>query len=301
MKNRQGRIFFWIIVSLLFLLLPGTGVFAEEEKTAPKDETPLAEIEGGSITMEEFRQRTYNPQEELMAVLGSPEGKERLLNELIQTRLYSLESKRLKINERADVILIIQDSVERILADYYLKEYVYSKIQITDEEIRGFMDKNPELFRAPESVHVRHILLRTGREAKPEEIESQRKKAEDILAKAKAGEDFSALVTTYSEDKITQKKNGDLGYIEKGRYGKEFDESVFNLKPGEISPVIRTVKGFHIFRLEDRRPAGTRSLSDVRPWITSRLMTGKEQEARDAADKELIEKYKVKIHKELLK
>lgn len=301
MKNRQSKIFFWIIAGLLFLLLPVTGIFAEEEKTAPKDEIPLAEIEGGSITMEEFRQRTYNPQQEVMAVLSSPEGKERLLNELIQTRLYSLESKRLKINERADVVLIIQDSVERILADFYLKEYVYSKIQITDGEIREFMDKNPELFRAPESVHVRHILLRTGREAKPEEIESQRKKAEEILAKLKAGEDFSALVTTYSEDKSTQKKNGDLGFIEKGRYGKEFDEGVSNLKPGEISPVIRTAKGFHIFRVEDRKPAGTRSLSDVRPWITTRLMTGKEQEARDAADKELIEKYKVKIHKELLK
>jgi len=287
------------IFSILFS--PGKWSMAEEAKTVFKEDTRLVEIEGGNITMEEFRERTFAPQDEALAVLKSPEGKEKLLNELIQTRLFTLEAKRLKLNERSDVAFDIQDAIDRILSDYYLREQVYSKIKITDAEIKEYMDKNPDSFQAPEAVRVQHILIRLGREVKPDEVEAKQKKAEEILAKAKAGEDFNELVKTFSEDKSSQNKNGELGYLAKGRYGKEFDERVFNLKPGEISPAIRTARGFQIFRVQERRPAGERSLSEVRPWITSRLKTVKEQEARDAAVKDLMEKYKVNIHKELLK
>lgn len=83
-------------------------------------------------------------------------------------------------------------------------------------------------------------------------------------------------------------KGGDLGFFAKGDMPKEFEDAVFKLKPGEISPVIKTEYGYHIFLLTERKKAGRQTYAEAKDKISKKLR-------QDAADTELaawIEKLK---------
>ncbi len=75
----------------------------------------------------------------------------------------------------------------------------------------------------------------------------------------------------------------------------------FYMTPGELSPVIKTRKGFSIFKVEGKKPARKLTIKDVRPLVTTRLRTEKERTATEKLMRELMNRYKVKIHEEFLK
>jgi parvulin-like peptidyl-prolyl isomerase len=292
---------YWGLFTIVILLSFSAAVLAEEVKVTGTGEGVLVEMEDGVITVEEFQQQINRLPAESPLKMGGTKSKERFLEEIIRTRLFVREARRLKMHEKSEVAAEIQDAIDAILAHYYLKEHGLDKIRITDEEIKTYMENNPERFQRPETVKVRQIQVRVSKGAGPDALKAARKKAEEILAKAKAGEDFVKLAEAYSEDRRTRRRGGDLDYIKKGKMGKEFDDMVFHLKPGEVSPVIRTHWGLNIFKVEDQEPARELTLTDVRHMVTSRLKAEKEHAATEALTRELMERYKVKIHKELLK
>jgi len=93
-----------------------------------------------------------------------------------------------------------------------------------------------------EQVHARHILLSTEDEAN------------QVLAKLKAGADFTTLAKTYSLDQTTAQKGGDLGFFPRGLMAPEFEQAAFSLAPGEISGVIKTQFGYHILQVIEKDP-----------------------------------------------
>ena len=88
--------------------------------------------------------------------------------------------------------------------------------------------------------------------------EEARKQAEEILAKAKAGEDFATLAKTYSQDS-TASEGGDLGLFEKGKMLPEFENVAFAMKVGEISDLVRTIYGYHIIKVTEIKGEQVRS------------------------------------------
>ncbi len=166
------------------------------------------------------------------------------------------------------------------------KEYG-DKVDIPEEEIKAYYEVNIDDFVIEEQVKARHILIKVTPDADPEKVGEARKKTEEILARAKKGEDFASLAEQYSEGP-TAKKGGDLGYFPRGRMVKEFEDAAFSLKPGEISPVVRTQFGFHIINLEDIRQERTQSLDEVRKSIESTL---RDQESRDLAERNAEEAF----------
>ena len=159
------------------------------------------------------------------------------------------------------------------------------KVGVSEEEIKTYYETNIDDFNVQNQVKARHILISVPTDADPEKIEQARKKAEEILAKAKKGEDFAGLAKQYSEGP-TAKKGGDLGYFPRGRMIKEFEDAAFSLKPGELSPVVRTQFGFHIIKVEDVKEERVRSLDEVRTSIESTL---RDQKARDLAERSVEE------------
>ena len=107
-----------------------------------------------------------------------------------------------------------------------------------------------------EWLKARHILIRFPSEekdqAKKEEI--AKKKADEVYAKIKAGEDFAKLADEYSEDpsnvKDGKKQGGDLGWFSKGRMVQEFEKAAFEMKAGEVSQPVKTFYGYHIIRVD---------------------------------------------------
>ncbi len=122
---------------------------------------------------------------------------------------------------------------------------ILSGINVTDQEIREEWDKRPH----EETVQASHILFRVDDESKDAEAKA---KAEGILKRLKAGEDFATLAKQYSQDTGSAAQGGSLGSFPRGQMVKEFEDAAFSLKPGETSGLVRTEYGYHIIRTTNR-------------------------------------------------
>src|SRR4029077_15127378 len=132
---------------------------------------------------------------------------------------------------------------------------------ISQDQIRNYYDQHIDSYQLPERAHVAHILFKTvGKtDAETEEI---RKKAGDVLKKAKGGANFADLAKQYSED-TTNDKGGDLGWIVRVQTVPEFEQAAFGLPIGSTSDLVKTQYGFHIIKVTDRQAARTQTLDEV--------------------------------------
>ncbi len=123
-------------------------------------------------------------------------------------------------------------------------------------------------------MHARHILVRPEGEGE-EAWRKAQERAMAVLRKAQApGADFAALAKEFSEDPGSKESGGDLGWFERGRMVKEFEEAVFAMQPGEVKGPVRSQFGYHIILLEGKRPARQKPLSEVRDVIRFKLTEG---------------------------
>ncbi|MBL6764284.1 MAG: peptidylprolyl isomerase [Verrucomicrobiae bacterium] len=150
---------------------------------------------------------------------------------------------------------------EQAVVEEVLLREVHKTLTASDDEMKRFYLDNIEAFRQPEMVRVAHILVstRNSRENRPltdQEKRAALSKAEALLKRAKAGEDFAKLVEMFSEDPGS-KSHGGIYAFARGQMAVEFETAAFALQPGQLSDVIETGYGFHVIKMLDRRPSRT--------------------------------------------
>ena len=177
---------------------------------------------------------------------------------------------------------------ERVLAEALLarREGAPPDQASLERLARNQYDAAPEKYRTPEEVRVRHILVA----AKACDAE---RRAQELLAQARQpGTDFAALARADSDDAGSAERGGDLGFFPRGKMAPEFETAAFALKqPGDLSDVVRTEFGFHIIRLEDRRPAGLLPFEKVREG----LIKGLSESSRRARRQESIDRITAEV------
>ena len=141
-----------------------------------------------------------------------------------------------------------------------------------NKDISEFYVKHKDEFRRPEQIHAAHIVKNVDENTTEE---AARAAIEDIATKL-GTKPFAELADEFSD---CPGRGGDLGVFPRGEMVQEFDDVVFNLKPGEISPIFRTAFGFHIATVIDKLPAGHQDLSDVKEYISQQLNEQKRQRA----------------------
>jgi peptidyl-prolyl cis-trans isomerase D len=144
--------------------------------------------------------------------------------------------------------------------------------KVTAEDLQSYYNAHQDQFRVPESVTVRHILIRTptaGPDGKvdPKAVAEARAKAEDILKQLKAGADFATLAKKFSQDPASAPNGGFLGPITRGRTVPEFEKTAFATPKGQTSGVIQTDYGFHILHVDDKAEAHVKTMAEAKPEI----------------------------------
>lgn len=181
---------------------------------------------------------------------------------------------------------------EKVRVSYLLfaPERFADQAVISDEDAQKYYDENTSEFAEPESVRARHILFRVSSAATAEEKAATRARAEAAIARLNGGEDFAAVATELSEDESNAPQGGDLGFFPRGRMVPEFEEAAFSVEPGKISGIVETDFGLHIVKVEEKRPAGTRPLADVRAQIVGKLAEPRTKELAEKAANEAYAK-----------
>jgi peptidyl-prolyl cis-trans isomerase SurA len=162
----------------------------------------------------------------------------------------------------------VKDSLRRQALRFKLLNAKVKPRKITEEEIKGAYaarTANPE-----HEVRARHIYMRVPQNAPPEVVAAARKRAETALARLHAGEEF-ALVARELSDGPTAKTGGDLGYFRRGMLLPELEAAAMRLEPGQVSPILKLATGFHLVKVEDKRPLPQKSLSELQEDIRAQL------------------------------
>lgn len=192
--------------------------------------------------------------EEVLASLGTPEERNRLL-----------------AARGTDEAGLRKDVEEAFSIRRWVERSLIPSIQVSEDELKRVYEERPETWKVPESIRLAQLFVAAEQE-KGEAARSQaRTRANELLARIGKGESFEAVVAAASEDPESRNRGGDVGFVARGQLPAPIEDQLFGLRPGEVSPVLESSRGFHIFRLLERRPARTLELEEVRLELTRQL------------------------------
>jgi len=161
----------------------------------------------------------------------------------------------------------LRQAVELNIKTERLRESVVGPIEPTDQELSVYLEEHREEYDTPEEVHARHILIRVPENASEAEIAHAKKQIEDIQKELENGADFAELAKKYSQDPGSAQNGGDLGWFRRGQMVQEFEDAAFSLEPGQVSDPVRTQFGFHVIKVEEKKPAQHPELAQIRDRV----------------------------------
>jgi peptidyl-prolyl cis-trans isomerase C len=270
-----------VIMSLLLLtvVLITSGFAAGPAKT-----DVLAKVGNTEITRDMLDNIIATIPEENRVPFLTPDGRKKILDEVVSFTLFAEAAKREGIDKEPAVKTRLKYVQTEYLGREYFRRHLAKLPSITDEELQTYYNDHKSEFKPPEQIKARHILLNTEAEA------------DKVMEKVKAGKDFAQLAKKYSIDPAAA-KGGKLeladgqDWLPRGTFEKSFEDTLFKIPKGEVGGPIKSQFGWHILKVDDRRQPDTPAFVQVRSMIKNRL-----QDEKDAKiHKELTEKLKKTI------
>ena len=175
----------------------------------------------------------------------------------------------------------------RLLVEKVMRKDLLKDDSVTIEEMRDYYNKHREDWTSGEEVRARHILLPTGDQAKK------------VLQALKDGETFSTLARRYSIAPEAE-FGGDMGYVARGELPISLETPLFDLSPGEVSPVVKTPYGFHIFQLIEKRQTPVPDIEESVERIKQEILKQRIEAAYGPWLAELRSRYHVEVNMEII-
>ena len=167
---------------------------------------------------------------------------------------------------------------DQILVSRIVTLQVSSAAAVGKRSVRKYYRKNKKIFWVPEKMTLSHIMFIRESDSSDKERKLQKKTAEEVFRRIKAGENFSELAKKYSDD-VTAHSGGQLGVVGRGTMLPKFEKAAFDLKVGEVSNIVKTVNGFHIIKCDNIVPGYTKEFKLVKSEIKN-ILSSKNREKR---------------------
>lgn len=233
------------------------------------------------------------------------EARRKILNQMIEDKLVYQEAKNQKIepdidrvdqqledlkkNFKADIDLedalakegmslsIMRERMERQSVIQRLHEMeVRAKVVVSPLEVEAYYEDHADEFSSDKMIRVRSITIKKNEDAREKGLtdEAAKAKIDNLRKRALAGQDFESLSTEFSED--TSAKNGGLSdWIKPGEMISEIDSIIFKMKKGDVSEIIETPMGYHVFRVEELREREKKNFEQAREEIYQKIFREK--------------------------
>ncbi len=184
---------------------------------------------------------------------------------------------------------------DKVIVQAMRQQKVENDFVISPTQIQIYYDKNKAAYATPEQVKLRMIVIREGSSGDVPEVGSKKDLAEEIRQKVASGAEFDRMAQMYSEDETTQQAGGDWGWIERNTLNQELTNVAFSLRAGEVSPVINIENTYYILKVEARKNASIKPITDVRDEIEKNLIQQERMKAQQRWLETLRQKAYIKI------
>jgi len=247
---------------LAAMLVPA--LFACGGPQGKRQNAVLAEVNGETITTAEFEREAEALPPYMRPILETPSGRKQFLDSLITRNLLLQEAMRRGTDRKPEVVRRLAQARRSVVLEALLREVAEKAPGLSEEALKMQYEKNSESYEAGERVKVRQIQYK---ELLP---------AEEAAEKARNGEPFDKLM---EEAAAVGGAASELGFIERGETDSDFEAAAFARPPGSVVGPVRTVYGFHLIQVLEKRPAGKIPFEEVREKIAEELRETAQREA----------------------
>ena len=214
-------------------------------------------VTGGDVRQVMLSRRLTGDPQQILSTM-TVDGRASIARGLVETALFAQEARRLALEQDPEVQRAIRWTVDRLLAEEITRREL-AGLDTSDAALRTFYRAHANDFRTRARVKARHIVVKS------------REEAEAARAEIAAGASFETLASGRNIDP-SRDRGGDLGWVPRGVMVKAFEEALFALKAGEISPVIQTSFGFHVVRAEEVDPGQVQTFEVVKEDVKRLLL-----------------------------
>jgi len=158
--------------------------------------------------------------------------------------------------------------------------------QPSDQDIQSYYNQHQSEYQVPEQARSRHILVKVDPNADAKTDAAAKAKAEDIAKQLRNGGNWTELAKKDSDDPGSKDSGGELGFAQRGRMVPEFDKAIFGNPIGQVA-VVKSQFGYHVVQVEERQPAHSQSLAEVKDTIKATLSRQLVSQAEDNYAKQL--------------
>ncbi len=213
------------------------------------------------------------------------------LQKIAKTFKSDAEMNAALAKQLTDRAALEKDMYQSLAVSKYISENIDKKVTVTPEEVAKYYTSNPNEFQHPDIVRTSHILIPAGDTAAEDAL--AKKRAEDVLARVKKGEDFAKLAKEYSTD-ASASQGGDVGFSSRDALVSEYAEAAFSLPVGGVK-LVRTELGYHIIKVTDKKKEGLSTLEEVKPQLTEFLKNQKAEAELTKLVNQLRDQAKIEI------
>jgi peptidyl-prolyl cis-trans isomerase SurA len=217
---------------------------------------------------------------ELGYALGNEQFRNIVDNIKKENKLDTEEAFQAALKQEGLTLDDLRRQIERnMIASRVQQVEVAGKIAVSEDEVRQFYDSSRDSFTTQPELTLREILVAvaiTDKGVNVAEDDAARARAEELRKRLDAGEPFARLASELS-DSPSKANGGLIGPISRPDLAAELLKEIDPLKPGQMTPVLRTARGYQIIRLESATETKIKSLDEARAEIADRIAAQKQR------------------------